>query len=204
VAVPRPCREGCRRLTLPGSPWRPNLPAVEGRILQAADVAALRAEATRAAEEGAAAVFLVEGSMGDPIVLAAGLGSSLPGMLVGVRMEQGAAGRHPALLARDMVGLDLVTAGRSVLCFAPPFGASLAEAISVCRGLWGAGEFESEGPLFPVRAAANRARPAGEGHPPVALDRTDGTALPAALVGVADLYLWPGATAPDARRMEWV
>jgi alkanesulfonate monooxygenase SsuD/methylene tetrahydromethanopterin reductase-like flavin-dependent oxidoreductase (luciferase family) len=177
---------------------------VEGRFLRAAEVAELRVQAIQAAAQGAAAVFLVEGPLGDPIVLAAGLGFALPDVLVGVRMEQGPAGRHPAMLARDIVSLDLVTGGRSMLCFAPPFGESLAEAISVCRGLWGPGEFVSDGPLFPVRAAADRARPAGERRPPIALDLTDGTALPAALVGVADLVLQPSAAASDACRLEWV
>jgi alkanesulfonate monooxygenase SsuD/methylene tetrahydromethanopterin reductase-like flavin-dependent oxidoreductase (luciferase family) len=176
---------------------------VEARFLQAAEVAELRAQAIQAAEQGAAAVFLLEGPLGDPIVLAAGLGSSLPDVLMGVRIGLSAGGRHPALLARDIVSLDLVTRGRSVLCFAPPFEPSLAEAISVCRGLWGAGEYVSDGPRFPVRAAANRARPAGERCPPIALDLTDGTALPAALAGVADLVLQPSATASAACRLEW-
>ena len=66
------------------------------------------------------------------------------------------------MLARDITSLDLVCGGRSVLCFAPPFGDSLEEAISVCRALWRAGEAVNEGPRFPVRAAANRSRPVGE------------------------------------------
>jgi alkanesulfonate monooxygenase SsuD/methylene tetrahydromethanopterin reductase-like flavin-dependent oxidoreductase (luciferase family) len=177
---------------------------VEGRFLQAAEVAGLRAQATQAAEQGAAAVFLLEGPLGDPIVLAAGLSSSLPGVLMGVRIGLGPGGRHPAMLARDIVSLDLVSGGRSALCFAPPFGESLAEAISVCRGLWGTGEFVSDGPLFPVRAAADRARPAGGRRPPIAFDLTDGTALPAALAGLADLLLRPSAAASDQCRMEWV
>jgi alkanesulfonate monooxygenase SsuD/methylene tetrahydromethanopterin reductase-like flavin-dependent oxidoreductase (luciferase family) len=170
--------------------------AVEGRFLQADDVAGLREEAAAAEAQGATAVFLSAGPLGDPIVLAAGLEDVVPEMLLGARISLGGQSeRHPAMLARDMTSLDLVCGGRSVLCFAPPFTDELAEAISLCRALWrGAGELATDGPSFPVRAAANRTRPAGEGSPLVALDLTEGDELPAALAGgagVVDLLLRP-------------
>jgi alkanesulfonate monooxygenase SsuD/methylene tetrahydromethanopterin reductase-like flavin-dependent oxidoreductase (luciferase family) len=177
---------------------------VEGRFLQAKDTATLRAEATRAAEEGAAAVFVSEGALGDPIVLAAGLSSWVPDVLLGVRVELHPAGRHPALLARDVAGLDLVSGGRSVLCFAPPFEEPLAEAVALCRALWRPGEISHDGPRFPVRAAANRARPAREGSPLVAFDLTAGDELPASVLQAADLVLLPSPSTGDACRLERV
>jgi alkanesulfonate monooxygenase SsuD/methylene tetrahydromethanopterin reductase-like flavin-dependent oxidoreductase (luciferase family) len=174
---------------------------VEGRFLQADDVAGLREEAVRADAQGAAAVFVSAGPLGDPIVLAAGLHDTVPEMLLGARITLSAAEeRHPAMLARDMASLDLVCGGRSVLCFSPPFTDELAEAISLCRALWGAGELATDGPAFPVRAAANRTRPAGEGSPLVALDLTGGDELPTALAaGAVDLVLRPTADSAVCR-----
>lgn len=169
-------------------------------------MAGLREEAGQAAAQGAGAVFLSAGPLGDPIVLAAGLHDAVPEMLLGARISLSAqeqVQRHPALLARDMTSLDLVCGGRSVLCFAPPFTDELAEAISLCRALWGrAGEVATDGPSFPVRAAANRTRPAREGSPLVALDLTERDQLPAALAGAAvDLLLRPTAD-PAVCRLE--
>jgi alkanesulfonate monooxygenase SsuD/methylene tetrahydromethanopterin reductase-like flavin-dependent oxidoreductase (luciferase family) len=177
---------------------------VEGRFLQAQDTAGLRAEATRAGAEGAAAVFLSQSALGDPIVLAAGLAPLVPRVLLGARFELARQERHPAMLARDMTCLDLLSGGRSVLCFAPPFTEPLVEAIHLCRALWRAGEAVQGGPRFPVRAAANRARPAGEGSPLIALDLTAGDELPGFLVGSADLLLRPTAASPAACRLESV
>ncbi len=177
---------------------------MNGRFLQGADAAGLRAEATQAAEQGAAAVFLSRGPLGDPIVLAAGLSSSVPGLLLGVRMELGPAERHPALLARDVTTLDLVCGGRSVLCFGPPFDEPLAEAVALCRALWRAGELHSDGPHFPVRAAANRARPTGDQSPLIALDLTAGADLPASVADGANLLLRAATAGPGACHMEWV
>jgi alkanesulfonate monooxygenase SsuD/methylene tetrahydromethanopterin reductase-like flavin-dependent oxidoreductase (luciferase family) len=164
---------------------------VEGRFLQAADAAGLRAEAARAGAEGAAALFVSAGALGDPIVLAAGLAPVVPQLLLGARVQLDTDGRHPALLARELTCLDLVCEGRSVLCFAPPFAAPLAEAIFLCRALWHSGEVVHDGPCYPVRAPANRARPAGEGSPLIALDLSVGDELPSFLAGAADLLLRP-------------
>jgi alkanesulfonate monooxygenase SsuD/methylene tetrahydromethanopterin reductase-like flavin-dependent oxidoreductase (luciferase family) len=177
---------------------------VEGRFLQAADLAALRQQATSAAAQGAAAVFLTSGPPGDPIVLAAGLGPLLPDVLLGVRVELGPQERHPAMLARDLTSLDLTCGGRSVLCFAPPFTEELAEAALLCRALWRAGEVVSDGPHFPVRAAANRTRPAGEHSPLIAFDLTAGDEPPSFLGAAGDLLLRPVSGTPDACRLERV
>jgi alkanesulfonate monooxygenase SsuD/methylene tetrahydromethanopterin reductase-like flavin-dependent oxidoreductase (luciferase family) len=177
--------------------------AVEGHLLQAGDGATLRQEAVRAAARGAAAVFVSEGPLGDPIVVAAGLGGSVPEVQLGVRVSFSRSGRHPAMLARDLTSLDLVCGGRSVVCFTPPFMGPLAEAIALCRSLWRAGEVVSDGPLFPVRAARNRARPpgGGVGSPLVALDLSDGDELPVSLDGMVDLVL-RATGEPGIRAME--
>lgn len=177
---------------------------MKGRFLQAADADGLLAEAAQAAAQGADALFLTQGPAGDPVVLAAGLSSLVPGPLLGVRVELGPGERHPAVLARDLTGLDLVSGGRSVLCFGPPFDELVAETVSLCRALWRAGELVSDGPHFPVRAAANRARPTGERSPLIAFDLTAGDEPSASMVGAADLLLRPdpvpdhGAADPDA------
>jgi alkanesulfonate monooxygenase SsuD/methylene tetrahydromethanopterin reductase-like flavin-dependent oxidoreductase (luciferase family) len=182
---------------------------VEAHLLEAGDVATLREQAEGSAAGGAAAVFVTEGPLGDPFVLAAGLAAGLAGeasaagagpeLRIGVRLTFAGDSRHPAMLARDATSLDLVCGGRSIVCFAPPFEASLGEVIPLCRALWREGEVVSEGAevQFPVRAARNRARPAGGGEdsPLVALDLTGGD-VPASLRGLVaavDLVLRPTA-----------
>jgi alkanesulfonate monooxygenase SsuD/methylene tetrahydromethanopterin reductase-like flavin-dependent oxidoreductase (luciferase family) len=163
--------------------------AVDARFLQAGDVAGLRAEAVRAAADGADVLFVGRGILGDPFVLAAGLSLSVPRALVGVRLGLSEDGRHPAMLAREVTSLDLVCGGRSVLCFMPPFDDRLAEAIALCRALWREGEADSTGPHFPVHAALNRPRPVGGGSPLVALDLTGGDDPPEVLSDAVDLLV---------------
>jgi alkanesulfonate monooxygenase SsuD/methylene tetrahydromethanopterin reductase-like flavin-dependent oxidoreductase (luciferase family) len=160
---------------------------VEGRLLAADDEAGLRALALQAAAEGAGAVFVGEGALGDPLVLLAGLSASVPRVLLGARLGLTGDGRHPALLARDMTSLDLVCGGRSVVCFTPPFDDRLAEAIALCRALWRDGRADDGGPYFPVHGAVNLPRPDGPG-PLVALDLTGG-ADPGPLAALADLLV---------------
>jgi alkanesulfonate monooxygenase SsuD/methylene tetrahydromethanopterin reductase-like flavin-dependent oxidoreductase (luciferase family) len=144
--------------------------------LQAEDVAGLRVQAVRAAQEGVEAVLVGEGPLGDPFVLLAGLSDDVPGVLLGARVTLGVGdygeGRHPALLAREATSLDLVCGGRSVLCLAPPFGDGLGEAIALCRAMWRDGTATSDGPVYPVADALNRPKPAGPGSPLLALDLT--------------------------------
>lgn len=177
---------------------------MEGRFLKATDAAGLRAEATRADAEGAAAVFVSDSGLGDPIVLAAGLAPVVPRLLLGARVQLHREGRHPALLARDITSLDLVCGGRSVLCFAPPFTEPLAEAIFLCRALWRSGEAVHDGPHFPVQAATNRARPPGEESPLIALDLSAGDEVPSFLAGSADLLVRADTCRPDACNLERV
>ncbi|HWF15288.1 MAG TPA: LLM class flavin-dependent oxidoreductase [Acidimicrobiales bacterium] len=147
------------------------------RVLRAEDVAGLRAEARRAAQEGMEAVLLGEGPLGDPFVLLAALSDDVPGLLLGAQVILGTGTdgkrRHPALLAREATSLDLVCGGRTLLCFAPPFGDGLEEAIGLCRAMWRDGTATSEGPVYPVAGALNRPRPAREDSPLLALDLTE-------------------------------
>jgi hypothetical protein len=165
--------------------------AVEGHFLQGDTVRELRDQAFSAEASGAAAVFVSPSALGDPVVLAAGLCTVVPETKLGVRLELGRDGRHPAMLARDLTGLDLVSGGRSVLCFEPPFSDELAEAIALCRAMWREGVVASEGLLFPAYAPATRARPLSEASPLVALDLTAGHAAPPLHRHLADLLLHP-------------
>ena len=142
------------------------------RILEAEDVAGLRAEAARARKDGIGAVRLASGPLGDPFVLLAGLSDAMPGVTLVARVVLSEDGRHPTLLAREATSLDLVDGGRTVLCFAPPFDEGLDEAIGICRAMWRDGTATNEGPIYPVTGAVNRPRPAGEGSPLIALDLT--------------------------------
>ncbi len=162
----------------------------------AEDAGRLREEAARAEADGCDAVFLREGPLGDPVVLAAGLSPSLSRVRLGVRVGLSPEGRHPAVLARDVTTLDLVCGGRSVLCFGPPFDDTLAEAIALCRAMWREGEATSDGPHYPVHGAVNHPRPAGEGSPLIALDLTGGEDAAGILTAAADLLLRP--TGDDA------
>jgi hypothetical protein len=89
--------------------------------------------------------------------------------------------------------LDLVCDGRSVLCFKPPFGDELPEAIALCTSMWRDGTATSTSPAFPVPAAVNLPGPAGAESPLVALDLTDSDhrPVPPGLRGVPDLLLLP-------------
>jgi alkanesulfonate monooxygenase SsuD/methylene tetrahydromethanopterin reductase-like flavin-dependent oxidoreductase (luciferase family) len=142
------------------------------RFLQAEDLDALRAEAVRAQEDGVEAVMVGPGPLGDPFVLLAGLSDAVPGLTLAARVVLGEDGRHPTLLAREATSLDLVDGGRTVLCFAPPFGEGLDEAIRICRAMWREGTATSDGPVYPVVNAVNRPGPEADGSPLIALDLT--------------------------------
>jgi len=156
-------------------------------------VAGLRGAARQAEADGVAALFVSEGVLGDPFVLAAALSVSVPRLLLGVRVVSPPRGRHPTLLARETTSLDLVCDGRSVLCFTPPFGDELPEAIALCTSMWREGTATCTGPAFPVSGAVNRPGPASAESPLVALDLTDPdhVPVPPGLRRVTDLLLLP-------------
>jgi alkanesulfonate monooxygenase SsuD/methylene tetrahydromethanopterin reductase-like flavin-dependent oxidoreductase (luciferase family) len=176
--------------------------AVEGRFLQAPDATALRAAARRAEAEGADAVFLSDGPLGDAVVLAAGLSADTGHILLGVRVgPTSEAQRHPTIVAREMTTLDHLSGGRAVLAFTAPFTGAVSEAITLCRAMWRQGVAASEGPHYPVAGAINRPTPISADSPLIALDLTDGATVPPALVELVDLLLTPAAD-PGACHMQ--
>ena len=136
-------------------------------------MAELRAEASGAQQAGVGALLMDAGPLGDPFVLLAALSDAVPDVLLGAQValvgEEGEE-RHPALLAREATSLDLVDGGRTVLCFGPPFGEGLGEAIELCRALWREGTAVSGGPVYPVPGALNRPRPTSARSPLIAVD----------------------------------
>ncbi len=165
---------------------------MEGRLLQAADLPGLRDACRQAEAEGAGALFLTDGPLGDPIVLAAGLVGITGSLLLGVRVAVGRGPeRHPSVLAREMTALDHVCGGRSVLAFLPPHTDAVAEAARLCRAMWRNGTAVSEGPLYPVAGAVNLPRSPGPQSPRLALDLTDGSAAVPDLCELVDLLLVP-------------
>lgn len=170
-----------------------------GVFLNEPDAESLLRVAERARGDGVDAVFVSDGPMGDAIVLAAGLGSVVTGVLLGVRVTLGEhPHRHPTILAREMTSLDQVIDGRGVLAFTGPFSEAVAEAITLCRDMWSDGIAVSDGPYYPVAGAINRPLPKRPGGPLIALDLTDGSVAGEALLAMGDLVLVPTGAAPPA------
>jgi alkanesulfonate monooxygenase SsuD/methylene tetrahydromethanopterin reductase-like flavin-dependent oxidoreductase (luciferase family) len=175
--------------------------AVKGRFLGGKDIGALRAAAERAGRDGIDVLFLRDGPLGDAIVLASAVGSWVPGILLGVRMDQETGPhRHPTLLAREMTTFDRVSGGRAVLAFTGPFSEATAEAATLCREMWTNGVAVGAGPRYPVAGAINRPLPERAGGPPIALDLTehDGAAPgpSTGLLALCDLVLVLAGAAP--------
>jgi hypothetical protein len=173
--------------------------AVEGRLLSERDTAGLRATAERAGREGVEILFLENGPLGDAIVLATAVGSWVPGVLLGVRVDLGPQPhRHPTVLAREMTTFDRVCGGRAVLVFTPPFTGATTEAATLCRVMWTEGVAAGTGPHYPVAGAINRPLPERVGGPLIALDMIDapGAAPPPALLALCDLVLVPAGAPP--------
>jgi alkanesulfonate monooxygenase SsuD/methylene tetrahydromethanopterin reductase-like flavin-dependent oxidoreductase (luciferase family) len=176
--------------------------AVEGLFLSGPDVGALWAVAERAGRDGIDVLFLRDGPMGDAIVLASAVGSWVPGILLGVRIDlENAPHRHPTVLAREMTTFDRVCGGRAVLAFTGPFTEATVEAATLCREMWTNGVAVGAGPHYPVAGAINRPLPERVGGPPIALDLTDGQTagpgLATGLLGLCDLVLVPAGAVPS-------
>ena len=172
---------------------------VEGRFLHEPTVAALEAAADAAEADGIAAVFVTTGPLGDAVTLAAGLSATTSTIQLGIRTNLSTEPhRHPTVLAREMTTFDLISGGRSLLAFTPPFSDAVIEAIELCRAMWREGVAASDGPNYPVAGAINRPQPRRPGGPPIALDLTDGTPADPRLMAVADLLLVSSdSPAPD-------
>lgn len=113
----------------------------------------------------------------DPCTLAAGLAEDVAGVLLAVRSPV-AAGRNPAVLARDLTALDILSQGRAVAAFfdlatgAPAAGRLevLAEAAAVCRAVLTEADPVFEGRHFHVAGAVNRPGPVRPGGTPVVVE----------------------------------
>ncbi len=108
-----------------------------------------------------------DGPLGDAVVLATAVGSWVPDVLLGVRIDLGAQPhRHPTVLAREMTTFDRVSGGRAVLAFTGPFTEATVEAATLCRAMWTDGVAVGTGPHYPVAGAINRPLPERPGGPP--------------------------------------
>ena len=168
-------------------------------MLSQRDTAGLRAAAERAGRDGVEILIFENGPLGDAIVLATAVGSWVPGVLLGVRIDLGPEPhRHPTVLAREMTTFDRVCGGRAVLVFSPPFTEATTEAATLCRTMWTDGVAAGTGPYYPVAGAINRPLPERVGGPPIALDLTAGAGAsrPPALLALCDLVLVAAGAAP--------
>jgi probable F420-dependent oxidoreductase len=95
--------------------------------------------------------------------------------------------RHPAVLAKEMATLDLVSEGRlevglgagwmltdyqrSGIALDPPGRRieRLAEAVAVCRGLWSDGPFDFQGRHYRIAELAGTPAPHRPGGPPIVI-----------------------------------
>ncbi len=157
-------------------------------------LATLAAACRAASDGGFDALYLRSADVTlDPCTLAGALGTLAPSLMVGVVQDAG-TGRLPAVLARDITTLDVVTEGRASLLLraqgpgAPrphaggnrlggpaqegPSGADrvLIEEAQICRAM-----FREEAPTFAgscyqVERAVNRPAPVRPGGPFVVLD----------------------------------
>ncbi|HEX3946692.1 MAG TPA: LLM class flavin-dependent oxidoreductase [Acidimicrobiales bacterium] len=192
----------------------PALPAGAGQR----EVAAWVALATAAERAGFGALW-IGGTACDPCTLAGGLVPLTDTIVLGVVCEL-AGDRHPAVLARDLTGLDVVSGGRSALLLVGPTGeagggGALGEAASICRALFDGEAPHLAGRHYSVEGAVNRPGPTRPGGPillgqpstgepvpfgqsgqsdPVPVDGWVVTSQPAAVDGPV---LWRGAV-PDA------
>ena len=115
------------------------------------------------------AVFVTTGPLGDAATLAAGLSTTTSTIQLGIRTNLSTEPhRHPTVLAREMTTFDLISGGRSLLAFTPPFSDGVIEAIALCRAMWRDGVAASDGPTYPVAGAINRPQPRRPGGPPIA------------------------------------
>lgn len=154
-------------------------------------------EAGRVAADAGAGVVWFRGAIGagascDACTIAAAAIDRVLGVHLGV-VSPVPLGRHPAVLAREVTALDVVSQGRAAVLLqwastGRPSGLveateQLAEAVAVCGAV-----LRDESPLFEgrhyhVAGAVNRPRPVQSGGPPVCFD---GPAGPAALVAARD------------------
>lgn len=179
-------------IDLSGTP----LAAVEPRPLPWATVVgwARRAEAL-----GFESLWVPDGAF-DPLVVLAALARLTRRPRVGTLVLD-AGRRHPAVAAKALATLDVVSAGRLVVGLgAGPRShvdaAYLAEACQVMVGLFGGGPFTFEGEHLHVAGARNLPRPLQRPHPPIWLGADAGPVLDVA-ARHADGWIAAWSSTPD-------
>ena len=111
----------------------------------------------------------------EAVTIAAGASVADGRVGLGVRVTL-ADGRHPAIVARELTALDLISGGRAVLALrsgalAPDDGPGrLAEAVTICHGLFGGGPLDVSGRHYRVAGAVNRPGPRQPGGPPIVVE----------------------------------
>ncbi|MGH8981276.1 MAG: LLM class flavin-dependent oxidoreductase [Acidimicrobiales bacterium] len=155
-------------------------------------------EAARAAADAGAGVVWFRGAGGpatlscDACTIAAAAVDQVPGVHLGV-VSSVPLERHPAVLAREVTALDVVSDGRAAVLL--QWSASdrssgivevseqFAEAVAVCSAVLREEDPVFEGRHFHVAGALNRPPPVQEGGPPVFSGAPAG---PAALASARD------------------
>lgn len=156
----------------------PPLQCAEPGALGAATPAGLYELATRAEASGAGTVWFT-GSAGpdlselDACTTAAGALGVLEECLIGAVCEVSSGGRHPAVIARELSALDVVSQGRGALWLRQEeehLDRSLfdqweqfAEAVAICRAVLCDDASSFTGRHFRVTAAVNRPPPCQAG-----------------------------------------
>ena len=156
--------------------------------------------ANAAVSAGAGVIWMSGGPSGarrgpslacDACTIAAAAVPHVPGPLLGV-MSHVPVDRHPALVARDVTALDVLSGGRAAvrLCWAgrmvdlcdggggdaPAALEHLGEAVAVCRAVLHDEDAVFEGKHLHVAGAVNRPRPRREDGPPLIVDAPAGGA----------------------------
>ncbi len=144
----------------------------------------------------------VDGAEGDrhadALTIAAGLAGAIGAAFTGVVADVG-VGRHPAVLARDLLTLDALTHGRAALVLCDrarpgPEGAAgrrvdgagaaslglvrLAEAAAICRSMFAGSARPLRGQHFAIGSVNERLRSVHPEGPPILVDPVGGAGDP--------------------------
>jgi hypothetical protein len=134
-------------------------------IVEAAEAAGITSIWLQASADGAV----------DPVPVLAGLVARTNALELGLCCL-GGSGRHPAILARDLTTLDIVSGGRAALCLragGPQREAEqrLSESVQICHLLFSPeDQVTFRGEYFSVEQAANRPAPEQRGGPALLID----------------------------------
>ncbi len=114
--------------------------------------------AANAEEAGLDTVWLPEDPRYDPFPLMGAIAQATSSIGLGI-IAFLATGRHPAILARELTALDVVSNGRSLLMMIDEEPERLGEAAGICRALFTREKTTIIGRHYRVVGAVNRPRP---------------------------------------------